>query len=144
MPNKLDLHERIEREDAPATGSERGFGIVFSILFLIIGLYPLIYALPLRMWALGVSALFLILAFFLPSILSPLNRAWYVFGLMLHKVVNPIVMCALFFFTVTPIALLLKIFGKDPLQRHFDSVAKSYWIERNPPGPEPDTMRQQF
>jgi hypothetical protein len=144
MSDDSGLHESLARQEIPIAGSERGFGIVFSVLFVIIGLFPLIDALPVQIWALSLSAGFLLAAFFVPKLLRPLNRVWYLFGLMLHKLVNPLVMGVLFFFTVTPIALIMRIVGKDPLNRRFDLVAKSYWIKRNPPGPTPNSMRQQF
>jgi hypothetical protein len=144
MPKDSSLHENLARQDASIAGSERGFGIVFAVVFVFIGIFPLMDALPVRVWAMGLSASFLAAAFFAPDLLKPLNRFWHLFGLMLQKVVNPLVMGLLFFFTVTPIALIMRIFGKDPLQRQFDPAAKSYWIERNPPGPAPNSMRQQF
>ncbi len=66
------------------------------------------------------------------------------FGLLLHRVVNPLTMGVIFFFTVTPIALMFRILGKDPLRLKLDPEAKSYWIYRDPPGPRPDSMKQQF
>lgn len=138
------LHENLEDRDAPTAGSERGFGIVFAVVFAVIGLWPLTNALPVRVWALGLAAGFLAAGFVAPGLLKPLNRAWFLFGLALHKIVNPLVMGLLFFFTVTPIALIMRIVGKDPLHRAFDKDATTYWIERNPPGPAPDSMRQQF
>jgi hypothetical protein len=144
MSDDSGMHETLAREEIPIAGSERGFGIVFAIFFVIIAIYPLMDTSPIRMWALGLSAGCLFLAFFAPGILRPFNRAWYLFGLMLHKLVNPLVMGILFFFTVTPIALILRVVGKDPINRRFDPVAKSYWIERNPSDLTSDSMRQQF
>jgi hypothetical protein len=144
MPDDSRLHENLVRQDVSIVGSERGFGIVFAVFFVIIGIFPLMDALPVRFWAMGLSASFLAAAFFAPDLLKPLNRCWHSFGLMLQKVVNPLVMGLLFFFTVTPIALIMRLFGKDPLQQQFIPAAKSYWIERDPPGPAPDSMRQQF
>ena len=138
------LHENLEDRDAPTAGSERGFGIVFAVVFAVIGLWPLTDAQPVRVWALGLVVSFLAVGFIAPGLLKPLNRAWFLFGLALHKIVNPLVMGLLFFFTVTPIALIMRIVGKDPLHRAFDKDATTYWIERNPPGPAPDSMRQQF
>tara|TARA_B100001250_G_C19493474_1_gene654142 strand:+ start:150 stop:584 length:435 start_codon:yes stop_codon:yes gene_type:complete len=144
MSDYRGLHESIQRQEAPTKGSERGFGIVFSVVFIIIGIFPLLDASPVRIWALCLSAVFLFMAFLTPGILKPLNRTWYLFGIMLHKLVNPIVLGILFFFIVLPIALVLRILGKDPLNRRFDSAAKSYWIERDPSDLTPESMRQQF
>ncbi len=73
-----------------------------------------------------------------------MNRLWFLFGMALHKVISPLVMGLLFYLTVTPIALIMRAIGKDPLHRQFDPQAKSYWIERRPAGPAPETMRRQF
>ena len=73
-----------------------------------------------------------------------MNRFWFNLGMVLHNIVNPLVMGFLFYLTVTPIALIMRAVGKDPLHRKFDGQAKSYWIERDPTGPAPETMRQQF
>ena len=80
----------------------------------------------------------------MPKILSPLNRLWFRFGLLLHHIVNPVVMALLFFTTVTPMALIMRLLGKDPLRRKFDPEADSYWIPRQPAGPAPETMKNQF
>jgi large-conductance mechanosensitive channel len=87
---------------------------------------------------------FLALALAAPKTLAPLNRLWMKFGLLLHAVVNPVVMAFLFFSTVTPIALIMRALGQDPLRLKLDPAAKTYWIDRTPPGPAPDTMPRQF
>ncbi len=88
--------------------------------------------------------MFLILAYTFPRILNPLNRLWLKFGLLLYKVVNPIVLGLLFFVTIAPIGLVMRMFGKDFLRLKLDRDAKSYWIERAPPGPPPQSMKNQF
>ena len=97
-----------------------------------------------RWWALAVAVLLAILGLALPRVLSPLNRLWLGFGLVLHKVMTPIVMGVLFYGAVTPVALLMRVFGKDPLRRRFEPEAETYWIDREPPGPDPESMRNQF
>ena len=77
-------------------------------------------------------------------VLRPLNRLWFLLGMALHKVVNPLVMGFLFYLTVTPMALFMRLAGKDPLRLKFDRQAKSYWIKRQPAGPAPESMRRQF
>lgn len=144
MPKSQAFHEDFGREDGPKPGSERSFGIVFAVVFAIIGLAPLLDGVPLRLWALAVAGIFLAAGLFLPAVLRPLNRLWFLFGMALHKVMSPLVMGLLFFLTVTPIALIMRIAGKDSLNRRFDAEAKSYWVERDPAGPEPKTMRRQF
>ncbi len=131
--------------DGPVKGSsDRGFGIVFTVVFVIIGLFPLLSGEGPRIWALAVAAVFLAATVIHPRVLSPLNRVWTLFGLLLHKVTNPIIMGVVFFIAVTPTALIMKMRGKDPLKRKLDRQAKTYWIDRTPPGPAPDTMTNQF
>ncbi|MEX0693934.1 MAG: hypothetical protein WD075_05790, partial [Rhodospirillales bacterium] len=89
-------------------------------------------------------ACFLFAAYFAKPLLRPLNLLWFKFGLLLYKIVNPVVMALLYYTTMVPTGLLMKLFGKDPLNRTFDAEAKSYWIERDPPGPEPESMKRQF
>ena len=144
MTETRAFHEDYGRGDEPKAGSERGFGIVFAVLFVIIGLWPLQDGSALRLWALAVAGFFLAAGLWAPAVLRPFNRLWFLFGIALNKVVNPLVMGLLFFLTITPIALIMRLAGKDPLNRRFDGQAKSYWIERRPAGPAPDTMRNQF
>ena len=144
MAEPQGFHEKLDRAGDVKAGSERVFGSVFAAVFALIGLWPLLSAGGVRPWALIVAALFIAAAHFAPRALKPLNRLWFLFGMLLHKIVNPLVMALLFFVTVTPIAILMRLAGKDPLRLKFDRAAKSYWIERTPPGPAPETMRNQF
>ena len=137
-------HEDLGREDAPKAGSNRNFGLVFAAVFTVIALWPLVSAAAPRWWALAVAALFAIVAVMRPHVLAPLNMVWYRFGLLLHTIINPVVMAVLFFAVVTPTGLLMRAFGNDPMRLRREPDAKSYWIEREPPGPAPDTMRHQF
>ena len=97
-----------------------------------------------RLWAAIVAGLFLALALVAPGTLKLLNLLWFKFSMVLHKIVNPLIMGLLFLATVTPIALLMRALGKRPLDLGADTSAESYWIERDPPGPEPETMKRQF
>jgi hypothetical protein len=139
-----DLHEDLSRGYTAKQGSPRGFGIVFAVVFAIIGLWPLMDGEGTRVWALVLGAVFLALALMRPSLLSPLNRLWLGLGAILHRVVNPLVMGLMFFAVITPTALILKLIGKDLLCRRFSPGTQSYWIPRQPPGPEPQSMRNQF
>lgn len=138
------IHEDFRRDETVKAGSERGFGVVFAAVFAVVGLWPLIDGGAVRIWALVVAALFAAAAAVAPAALRPFNRLWFLIGLALHKVVNPLVMAILFYLTVTPTALLMRLAGKDPLRLKFDRGAKSYWIERTPAGPAPESMRRQF
>ncbi len=133
-----DYARRIE------AGSDKSFGVVFAVVFAIIGVFPLWGGGSPAYWAFGLSAVFLALALARPATLTPLNRLWHLLGLGLGKVVNPLVLGFLFFVTITPLALIMRMMGKDPLRLRFDPGAESYWIERTPSGPEPETMNRQF
>ncbi|MDC1139694.1 SxtJ family membrane protein [Candidatus Pelagibacter sp.] len=111
-------------------GSNKSFGIVFSIVFLIIGLFPLLDSNNIRAWSLLVSLIFAILGLINSSILSPFNKAWFKFGLFLGKIVSPFVMGLIFFTVVTPTSLLMKLFNKDILNLK-KNTKKSYWIEKS-------------
>ena len=110
--------------------SEKSFGVVFSIVFFIVALYPLINSEGLRIWALVVSATFLLLAYVAPKILSLPNKLWFKFGLLIGSIVAPIVMTLVYFVTVLPTGLIMCLLGKDLLKQKLDKNAKSYWIQR--------------
>ena len=112
--------------------SNRSFGIVFFIVFLIIAIYPLINNADLRIWSLIISIIFLILGLINSKFLTPLNILWFKFGLLLGRLISPIIMGIIFFFVVTPIGLILRIFGKDVLNLKKNN-SKSYWIKKNGP-----------
>ncbi|ARJ49236.1 SxtJ family membrane protein [Candidatus Pelagibacter sp. RS40] len=120
--------------------SNRSFGLVFFIVFLIISTYPLLNDQNIRIWSLIVSLIFLILGLINSNLLLPLNKIWFKFGILLGKIFSPIVMGMIFFFVVTPIALLMKIFKKDILNLKFNKN-KSYWIKKNESS---SSMKNQF
>jgi hypothetical protein len=138
------LHEDFKREHSIEGGSERAFGLVFASFLVIIACWPLIAGGPVRAWAIALAAAFLAIAILRPALLRPFNRLWIRFGLLLHRVVNPIVLGVLFFLVVTPTGILMRALGKDSLRLRFDRASGSYWIERRPAGPAPETMRNQF
>jgi hypothetical protein len=139
------FHEDFERSEEVKGSSNRVFGLVFAVVFGLVGLWPLLDGADPRWWALFVSGGFLLFALFLPRHLTPLNNLWTRFGLLLHRIVSPIVLGLIFAVAVTPVALILRLCGKDPLRRHFEPDARSYWIERkDDAGPPPETMRNQF
>ncbi len=141
----MAAHEVLKRETEVKVGSDRSFGIVFTVVFAIVGLWPLTGegGEP-RLWALGAAAAFLVVSLVRPKTLRPLNLLWFKFGLLLHSVVNPLVMGLLFFVTVTPMGLLMRALGKDLLTMKRQPDAASYWILRDPPGPDAQSMRNQF
>ncbi len=141
----MTAHEDFSRRQEIKTGSDRGFGVVFALVFAAVGLWPSLAdgAAP-RLWALIVAAAFLAVALFRPVLLAPFNRLWSRLGLVLSRIVNPLVLGVLFYLVVTPTALAFRVFGKDPLRLRRGPEEKSYWIERSPPGPPPDSMSNQF
>jgi len=122
--------------------SEKSFGVVFSIVFLIVSLSPpLINSEGLRIWALVVSVIFFFLAFLAPQILVFPNKLWFKFGLLIGSIVAPIVMAFVYFVTVLPTGLIMRLLGKDLLKQKLDKNAKSYWFKRSEPM---GSMKNQF
>jgi hypothetical protein len=139
------LHEDLNPREAVKAGSNRSFGLVFA------GAMGVLAALA--QWrghdgrAIGLAiagVLFLAAALVAPSLLGPLNRLWFKFGLALNKIVSPAVMLVLFYGAITPVAALVRLRHGDPLRLRRDPKLASYWIDRVPPGPAPGSMRNQF
>ena len=120
--------------------SNRSFGIVFFIVFLLIALYPLSHNEEIRVWSSIISLIFLVLGLLNSKILTPLNKLWFKFGILLSKIISPLIMGIIFFLVVTPIGLLMRILGKDLLNLKYNNN-QSYWVEKN--GPK-SRMRNQF
>jgi len=131
----------MKKKDLP---SNRSFALVFVIFFLLLGsvtwwkggqLYPVYLVLAAATGTVGI---------FRPAWLTPFNRVWMLFAELLHRVVNPVVLAILFWVVITPVALIMRMFRRDPLRRSFDPVTKSYWIKRDPPGSDSASMTNQF
>jgi hypothetical protein len=137
------LEPRIERGPAPES-SDRSFGVVFAVVFLLVGCWPFLHWQPPRWWALGIGLIFAAIALIRPQILHPLNRIWLAFGRLLHKVVSPLVMGAVFLAAVTPTGWIMRVFGNDVLSLRRRPDLKTYWIKRGPSQPESETMKNQF
>lgn len=144
MTEPVAFHEDLTRQHDVDEASPRSFGLLFCVVFLIIGLAPLIGGGLIRWWGVGVAVLFGVLAVFAPKFLAPLSGLWMRFGALLHSIVSPIVMAVLFVGAVLPTGLMLRVFGRDSLALKRDPSKTSYWIDRTPPGPEPESLRQQF
>jgi hypothetical protein len=110
--------------------SPKSFGIVFSIVFLVVTVYSLISTEGLYVWALVLSVIFLLLAYIAPKTLILPNKIWFKFGMLLGSIVAPIVMAIVYFVTVLPTGLIMNLLGKDLLKQKLDKNVKSYWIER--------------
>ena len=121
--------------------SNRSFGLLFFVVFLIVSLWPLINEDSIRIWSVIVSAVFLILGLVNSKLLTPLNLLWFKFGMILGAIISPIVMGIIFFLVVTPIGFILRILGKDLLNKKYDKEKETYWIKRDTPI---GTMKRQF
>lgn len=141
---KVRIHEDFSGDQKLHVSTDRSFGMVFTVFFLLLGMWPLRKGGPVRWWSVALGISFAAIALVRPAALHPMNLAWAKLSLLLARVVNPIVMGLLFFVVVTPIALILRLLSKDPLRLRFDPAASSYWLHRQPPGPAPETMSNQF
>ncbi len=121
--------------------SNRNFGLVFFFIFLVVSIWPLTHNESPRIWSAIISLAFLILVLTRSKLLTPLNRLWAKFGIILGSIIAPIVMGVVFFLVVTPIGLVMKIIGKDLLSIKYDKKKETYWVKRDKPT---STMKQQF
>lgn len=141
---QTNTHERLTRPDPVAGSSDRAFGVVFTAVFAVVGLLPLLGGEPPRHWSLGAAGAVLATTLVKAELLAPFNRAWFRLGLFLHRLVSPVVLAFLFYAVIVPTGLLMRALGKDVLGLRGDGEAESYWIRRDPPGPRPESMRDQF
>ena len=121
--------------------SNRSFGLLFFVVFLIVSLWPLTYEGSIRIWSVIISAVFLILGLINSKLLTPLNVLWFKFGMILGAIISPIVMGIVFFLVVTPTGFILRIMGKDLLNKKYDKEKETYWIKRDT---SIGTMKRQF
>ena len=120
--------------------SNRNFGVVFFIVFFLISLYPLLNNETIRLWALAISLIFLLLGILNSTILTTLNKLWFKFGIILGKIISPLIMCIIFFVVVTPIGIVMRVLKKDLLNLKYNQK-KTYWIKKT--GPK-SKMKNQF
>jgi hypothetical protein len=137
-------HEVFVRDEKIVTGSDRSFGLVMAGAFAAVSALNAWHDGPIWPWTTTIAVVFLIAALLRPAVLNPLNRIWLKFGLLLHRIVNPLIMSLLFFGTVLPTGLIVRAMGKDLLRLKRKPEAASYWIVRRPPGPAPESMKDQF
>jgi len=136
-----ELPHSLRRRQA---GSDRSFGLVFAVLFAILGGAPMFRGGPPRLWLLAVAASLLAVSLLVPIVLGPLNALWRRIGALLQKVMTPVIMAVLYFAILCPIALIARFSGRDALRLKWQPQAETYWIRREPPGPEGDSMKNQF
>jgi hypothetical protein len=139
----LAIEPELQSEDLKSS-SERSLGFVFAAACCLLGTWPFIRGESPRYWLILIACGFAVAAVFDPHRLRPLNVVWTRLGMLLHRIVSPIVMCIVFFLVLTPIAWIMRARGKDPLRLRREPNAESYWIERQPPGPDPQSMVRQF
>lgn len=129
------------REFTKVTGSStRTFGLFFAAIFALIAVWPLFYGSGARWWSVVLALAFLAASLLRPQLLQPLNRFWFQFGMLLGRIMTPIVMFLIYVVTIVPIGFILRAMGKDPMTRRFDPAAKSYWIRH----PGVGSMKRQF
>jgi len=136
--------ENSQREERIEGSSDRVFGLIFASFFAIIAFLPILSGGQVRVWALAIAVVFLFLGLIWPLSLSRLNRLWMRLGLLLGKIVSPVALGVVFYLTVMPIGLVLRLLGRNPLPLNFNPSVSSYWVQRIPPGPDPSTLDKQF
>ena len=127
--------------------SERSFGLLFGVVFALLSAYGWFlsgWSLVIVLSLVAVALAFVLLGFVAPKVLGPLNWLWFQFGLLLGKIVSPIVLGAIFFLMLTPVSLVTRLFGRDELRLKRKASQTSYWLDRAPPGPEPESFKNQF
>lgn len=132
----MSTHEDLRRAHEVKGGSDRSFGFVFTVVFALLGLR--------HVWWLAASAAILAVTLIRASALAPFNRVWTRLGALLNRVVSPLISAAIFYLVVTPAGLIMRRGGKDLLRLKPDATAETYWVLRDPPGPEPASMADQF
>ena len=136
-------HEFQARKEEVKISSDRSFALVFAGLFALLGTLSVYHGGTRWYYWFPLAALFGVLAYIAPGVLAPLNRLWAKFGDLLHMIISPVLLGILFYLCVSPIGFLMRLVG-NPMRRKFEPMAKSYWIVRAPPGPAPETFKNQF
>jgi predicted membrane metal-binding protein len=137
----IQLHEELRRDESEQRASEKSFGVVFTVVFAAIGLWPLLDGGTARWWALAIAVVFFALAFIAPRVLAPLNTIWMAIGKLLHRIVSPVMLGLLYTLAVVPTGLYLRLTGADPLRLKRDPAARSYWLARED---GPSSFKNQF
>ena len=140
----MSAHENFKDHGEVKTASEKSFGYVFTVVFALIALYPVLHGNDLRLWSAIVAVVFLAFAIIAPQCLKPLNKLWMKVGLVLHFIVTPLVMGAVFVLTVIPTGLIRRAAGKDSMNMKWDKEADTYWQKRDGGPLTPESMKNQF
>jgi hypothetical protein len=132
----------MKRETIP---SDRSFGFTFVVVFALLAVWQAWTGhVAIALFFTGLSAATLFVALWRPALLNSLNRAWMKLGALLHRIVSPVVLGGMYFLVITPFGIVMRLAGRDALQRRLDPKARSYWVKRDPPGPAPDSLPHQF
>lgn len=126
----MAIEQKVPQKTPPKQLDNRTFGLIFSAIFLVITLFPLVRGSSINLWSAYVCAAFALPALISPKLLTPLNWLFQKFGLVMHKITNPLLMGLVFFVTVLPTGLIMRLLGKDPMNRKLDPTASTYWITR--------------
>ncbi len=137
-------HESFDRATELKGASDRAFGLTFAVVAAVLAGISVWRAGPSWPYTLTAAVIIALIAVTRPAVLAPLNRSWMKFGRLVNRVTTPLVLGLLFFLMITPIGLTMRLAGKDPLRLKGDRDAPSYWVERKPPGPAPESMPNQF
>jgi hypothetical protein len=144
MGKVTELHEDFDRQETIKPGSDRNFGLVFAAFFAVLAVMSWSTHGHRWPWWLGAALLTLAIAIARPALLASLNGLWTRFGLLLFRFVSPVALALIYVTTIVPIGLYMRARGRDPLRLKRDPRADSYWITRQPSGPAPHTMSDQF
>ena len=144
MTDATEIDRAIARKDMVTGPTDRSFGLTFAVIFAVVGAFPWLWGESPRWWWFGAAGVVAASALTRPLLLTPLNRWWLKFGLLLHRIMNPLILGLMFFLIVTPMGLLMGLFRRHPVRARPDPSAASYWVQRTPPGPDPESMRRQF
>ncbi len=137
-------HESLPLDDRAKSLSNRGFGVTLALLFAALGGWSLWTGGNYSLWLFGLAAGFFLVALALPGLLAPLNRAFVRLSALLKSVAAPIVLAVIFFGVITPVGMLMRLLGRDPLRRRIDANRQSYWIDRQVSRTRPPSMKDQF
>ena len=140
----MNTHEHLHREHENQGSSDRFFGLTFFAVLLLLSLWPLVKGRDINLFLLATAFAFLVAALAFPRLLAPLNKLWLQFGALLHSMTSPVILGVMFFLVITPIALLVRLTGKDLLHLRLDRQARTYWVPRDPPGPAKRSLDKQF
>jgi hypothetical protein len=141
---QANVHEDFSREKTHEGPTNRSFGLTVGGVLALIALVPMLRSKPPRLWALVPAAILLVAGAIVPSVLTLPNRLWMKLAELISKITNPIILSLMFYLLFTPAALICRLLGKDLLRLKADKELDTYWIVRQPAGPPPATMSNQF